>query len=108
MMSRAGLLGSVALAATLFAVPTGAMSFTPLGFLPGGSRSVANAISNDGTIVVGATSGSAFRWTATTGMVALGNLPGGGSGAEAVSSTPYRFPSLVPARCWDSAWSCSA
>jgi uncharacterized membrane protein len=86
MMSRAGLLGSAALAATLFAVPTGAMSFTPLGFLPGGSRSVANAISNDGTTVVGATSGSAFRWTATTGMVALGNLPGGGSGAEAVSS----------------------
>jgi probable HAF family extracellular repeat protein len=61
-------------------VPT----FQGLGFLPGGTPSSGvDAISADGTVVVGgATSASgneAFRWNSATGMVGLGDLPGGGS-----------------------------
>jgi probable HAF family extracellular repeat protein len=46
----------------------------PLG--RGRSRSVARAVSADGTVVVGRWGGQAFRWTADTGMVLLGDLPG--------------------------------
>jgi probable HAF family extracellular repeat protein len=54
---------------------------TPLGDLPGGVfDSRANAVSADGSVVVGtssSTSGSqTFRWTAGGGMVGLGVLPG--------------------------------
>jgi probable HAF family extracellular repeat protein len=55
-----------------------------LGYLPGGSRSIATGTNNDGSVVVGwgntnSASGApeAFRWTASTGMVGLGFLPGG-------------------------------
>jgi probable HAF family extracellular repeat protein len=59
-----------------------------LGDLPGGSfASGANGVSADGSVVVGSsrifgTSGNAFgieafRWTQATGMVGLGDLPGG-------------------------------
>lgn len=52
-----------------------------LGTLPGGQFSYGNAISADGSIVVGESdspSGSrAFRWTASGGMQSLGTLPGG-------------------------------
>jgi probable HAF family extracellular repeat protein len=57
--------------------------FAGLGYLPGGSNqwSRANAVSADGSVVVGvSTSGNSeegFRWTAATGMVGLGFLPGG-------------------------------
>jgi probable HAF family extracellular repeat protein len=56
--------------------------FIPLGDLPGGAfASVAHAVSNDGTTVVGAgesASGQeAFRWTTEGGMQELGDLPGG-------------------------------
>jgi probable HAF family extracellular repeat protein len=56
-------------------------SFTPLGDLPGGEfSSHANAVSADGSVVVGESVTSpngyteAFRWTAATGMVSLGKL----------------------------------
>jgi probable HAF family extracellular repeat protein len=60
-----------------------------LGSLPGGDfecQSFATAVSADGSVVVGFASsdnspyrfdGEAFRWTESTGMVALGDLPGG-------------------------------
>lgn len=46
-----------------------------LGTLPGSDTSEANAISSDGTIVVG-TSGTAFVWSSATGMRDLGALEG--------------------------------
>ncbi len=61
-------------------VETGIVS---LGSLPGGSGSIAEEVSGDGSVIVGwgdsPDSGSnveAFRWTAETGMVGLGDLPG--------------------------------
>lgn len=68
-----------------------AASFTPLGQLPGAeygsTGSLATRISSDGSTVVG-TSGSfagthPFRWTLASGIVDLGDLPGGGSYTEA-------------------------
>jgi probable HAF family extracellular repeat protein len=65
-----------------------------LGFLPGGFTSFAFNISDDGKVVVGKGSSTrspfgddAFRWTAQTGMVSLGDLPGGqyNSSAWAIS-----------------------
>jgi uncharacterized membrane protein len=47
-----------------------------LGVLAGQSSSGANAISADGTTVVGASGSLAFRWTSGSGMVNLGSLPG--------------------------------
>ena len=54
----------------------------PLGTF-GGSFAIANALSADGRVAVGAAVDSqsmerAFRWDATTGMQDLGELPGGG------------------------------
>jgi len=67
-------------------------NFIPLGDLPGGDfGSGASDVSDDGSVVVGASisaeGGEAFRWT-SAGMMGLGDLPGGrfGSGAEAVSA----------------------
>jgi probable HAF family extracellular repeat protein len=64
-----------------------------LGSLPGGvGGSIANAVSGDGSVIVGtaaASSGNneAFRWTPAGGMVDLGHLPGGNlSAANAVSA----------------------
>jgi probable HAF family extracellular repeat protein len=55
-------------------------SFTGLGFVPGGTRSSANAVSPDGRVVVGHSSGpggqEAFRWEDGV-MTGLGDLPGG-------------------------------
>lgn len=55
----------------------------PLGALPGGGASAAYAASFDGSVVVGAsdsfltgTRSQAFRWTAATGLQALGTLGG--------------------------------
>lgn len=47
-----------------------------LGTLSGQTSSSAQAISGDGTTIVGASGGFAFRWTAATGMMSLGSLPG--------------------------------
>ena len=61
--------------------------FMGLGDLPGGRvASFANAVSADGSVVVGHSSSAlalgsayeAFRWTAADGMIGLGDLPGGG------------------------------
>ena len=65
-----------------------AASFQGLGALPGGESPYSKAwdISDDGAVVVGesrtANGIEAFRWTAATGMVGLGDL----GGAESVSS----------------------
>ena len=71
----------------LFAVRIGsadaaAMSFHPLGDLPGGGfSSTAYAFSADGSVAVGdsgsASGTEAYRWTSGGGMVGLGDLPGG-------------------------------
>jgi probable HAF family extracellular repeat protein len=67
-------------------------SFTPASELPGGGfNGIAEAISGDGSVIVGRGFGEnraeAFRWTATDGVTSLGYLPGGGSvsGALGVS-----------------------
>jgi len=62
---------------------TQAAGFIPLGHLPDGSSgaSIANGVSADGSVVVGESSAmgfsEAFRWTASSGMVGLGDLAGG-------------------------------
>ena len=57
-----------------------ASSMTGLGYLPGDYRSIATGTDADGSVVVGYSTGStppqAFVWTAATGMVGLGFLPG--------------------------------
>jgi probable HAF family extracellular repeat protein len=65
-------------------------AFIPLGFLPGGDLSQALAVSADGKVVVGdsrsvasGSLGEAFRWTQTSGMVGLGDLPGGQFASQA-------------------------
>lgn len=61
-------------------------SFSWLGVMPGDQATYASAISDDGTTVVGNSFSNpnspngvqqAFRWTASTGMTAVGNLPNG-------------------------------
>ena len=52
-----------------------------IGDLPGGvASSVANAVSDNGTIVVGESNSAigreAFRWEKSTGITGLGHLPG--------------------------------
>lgn len=62
-----------------------------LGSLPGGNKSWARAVSNDGLATVGfstvGTETLAFRWTSGLGMTSLGDLPGGAtySASNAVS-----------------------
>lgn len=63
---------------------TNAAQFYSLGYVPGRtSSSTAKAVSDDGSVVVGYSSGTvlgddeAFRWTLTGGIVGLGDLPGG-------------------------------
>ncbi len=52
-----------------------------LGILPGGNYSNARDVSADGSVIVGISASSdgeqAYRWTAETEMVPLGDLPGG-------------------------------
>jgi probable HAF family extracellular repeat protein len=70
-----------------------AATFTPLGYLPGGSGySFATNISGDGTTVVGesrngAGTNEAFRWTKSLGMQGLGDLPGGEFQSRAYSAS---------------------
>ena len=68
-------------------------SFQGIGFLPGPGNpfSVPERVSDNGEVIVGRASSEiatqAFRWTAKTGLVGLGFLPGGlGSAANDVSS----------------------
>jgi probable HAF family extracellular repeat protein len=96
LLLRNPLLVAAYLAASTLVFPqssTADAGFTGLGFLPGGSSSEANAISADGSTVVGgsgnglASGTQAFKWTSGGGMVGLGTLPGGqASQAYAVSS----------------------
>jgi probable HAF family extracellular repeat protein len=57
---------------------TATSGFVELGALSGDTRSIARAVSADGSVVVGWSEPSekAFRWTQETGMVGLGALPG--------------------------------
>jgi probable HAF family extracellular repeat protein len=75
--------GAVALASPAAVAAT----FVPLGFLPGGTSSVARDFSGDGSTVVGYSAGNAFRWTSAGGMVALDQSAGFfGSDAYGVSA----------------------
>ena len=56
---------------SLFAAPAQAASFKGLGY------AFPKGISADGSVVVGQSRDQAFRWTQATGMVGLGDLPGG-------------------------------
>ena len=90
--------------------------FMGIGDLPGSTfESRASAVSADGLVVVGggrsASGREAFRWTASGGMVGLGDLPGGGafwSGAAATSADGSVVVSLatsesgIEAFVWDS------
>ena len=69
-------------------------SFTGLGFLPGASSSRASGISANGTVVIGYSGTEAFRWSAATGMVGLGDLPGVG----VLFLAAALFACLIPAR----------
>lgn len=66
----------------LLNLETKPQSITWLGFIsPGGAGSSAEAVSSDGSVVVGSSSAPsnqyhAFRWTPTTGMIDLGTLGG--------------------------------
>jgi probable HAF family extracellular repeat protein len=69
---------------SLWTAPAQAVSFSGLGWLPDTSYSIANAISADGSVVVGSgacieysgcygtSTFQAFRWTQETGMVGIG------------------------------------
>lgn len=80
-----------ALLGFLMQVNASAATLLSVGLLPGGSHSEATAISPDGKIVVGGASssafpgGEAFMWTAASGIVALGDLPGGRSNSLATA-----------------------
>lgn len=84
----------ICMACTLLMSGVSAAQFIPLGDLPGGEfASSANDVTNDGTVVVGASSSNvsveneaeAFRWTNAGGMVGLGDLSGGTFSSEAVA-----------------------
>jgi probable HAF family extracellular repeat protein len=69
------------------------LKFTSLGLMPSGTYSQPTGLSADASVIVGkgsssAASQEAFRWTATGGIIGLGDLAGGGSDsyANAVSS----------------------
>ncbi len=74
---------SLAVCAAFSSITSAQPSFQGLGDLPGGYFfSRAEAISGDGSVVVGYSVGAsgheeAFRWTPADGMQALGDLPGG-------------------------------
>lgn len=87
------LIGVVSSMTTLRAA---AASFTGLGDFPGGRfLSSATDVSADGTVVVGSGTreggrrgmgtSEAFRWTASTGLVGLGELPGGDVTSSAIA-----------------------
>ncbi len=84
----------IGLGAIGVAFPAQAASFQGLGGLPGSFSSSATGVSADGSVVVGSSTRTpmwtteAFRWTQATGMVGLGDLPGGSfySDANGVSA----------------------
>jgi uncharacterized membrane protein len=91
------------------------ISFTTLGTLPGGTESDGKAVSADGSTVVGTGVSAcceAFRWDEVTGMVGLGDFPGGGvvsyangtsaDGSFVVGSGRVAAPGQDEAYRWDS------
>jgi probable HAF family extracellular repeat protein len=83
-----------------------------LGELPGsGHGTGATAVSANGEVVVGNTSGDTpFRWTAATGMVRLGSIPGAGASFPGSVSADgnvvmgdYNTPATFRPCIWDSA-----
>jgi probable HAF family extracellular repeat protein len=66
---------------SIFATSTFGATFTPLGYLPGGTSSYALGVSDVGSVAVGwsqSTEGQqAFRWTPSGGIIGLGDLPAG-------------------------------
>ncbi|MBI5393730.1 MAG: PEP-CTERM sorting domain-containing protein [Verrucomicrobia bacterium] len=85
--ARLRALGGVLLLGCSLASSFAESSFTGLGFLPGGTNSVANAVSSDGSVVVGNSESvwgaKAFHWTKVGGMVALGALQSGTNSSHA-------------------------
>lgn len=82
---------------------TAATGKVSLGFLPSATSSVARAVSDDGSVIIGLCGGinRVFRWTAATGMVDIGSsdtlkvgLSGNGSvvvGSNAASPQVWRW-----------------
>ncbi len=67
-----------------------AASFQGLGFIPpsdGGTASIANDISADGSVVLGISDGQDFRWTRDTGIIPIGPPPGPANG-RAIAISP--------------------
>jgi probable HAF family extracellular repeat protein len=84
-----GILLAIALLGTLVVAPqfACAATFQGIGFLSGQTATLPQALSADGAVVVGQSGSHAFRWTAGTGMIDLGMLPGDVSaGAYAVNA----------------------
>jgi len=95
--ARTSRVARLLLAAAVVLGSTGALAdvgFVGLGDLPGGGFfSAANAISPDGSVVVGQSmSGAgyeAFVWTSSTGMLGLGDFPGGPFNSEAMGVSAF-------------------
>lgn len=71
----------------------GGMQSLGAGDVPGGAfRGSAQTASSNGSVVYGSgvsNSGDVtFRWTATTGLTAIADLPGGGTGSEPFNASP--------------------
>jgi probable HAF family extracellular repeat protein len=113
--------------------PQGIREFQPIGLLPGGTYAGAVGISADGSVVVGGANSSlgtqAYRWTAETGIVGLGDLEGGevyanawgvsgdgrvvvGSGSREFAEEAFRWTEeegmvglgTLPGMTWSIAW----
>jgi uncharacterized membrane protein len=95
--------------------PPAEISFTTLGTLPGGTETDGRGVSADGSTVVGTGTSAcceAFRWDEGSGLVGLGDLPGGGfvsyahgtsaDGSFVVGSGRVPAPGQDEAYRWDS------
>src|SRR5438874_13707512 len=86
LVSSLGLDRECALTCVALLAFTGTIAAASITFVAPGQ---AYGVSADGTTVVGANAGQAFRWTRSTGVISLGNLPSGQfleSAARGVSS----------------------
>lgn len=86
---------TLALAGWLIALASGApVSAAPI-FLPLPQNFRAEDVSARGTVVVGAVGSTAYRWTPTDGLVALGSAPGPGGVSGAVASAVSADGSVI-------------
>lgn len=118
-MNKLRLLGTGCAAVCIYASAAVAVTFTPLGNLPGDDGSRANGISGDGSVVVGRSDhldlddpniGEAYRWTRDGGMVGLGYLPDfaenshatdvSGDGSVVVGFSSWNFNLFAEAFRW--------